>query len=144
MTVYDQSPPAQQQDRRSAWRAIARGFRARCPACARGCLYKNYLKTVETCRNCGEELFHHRADDAPPYFTMLIVGHVIVALVLWTEIALSPPLWVHMLIWLPLTLVLSLLLLPSIKGAVLGLQWALGMHGFKKAEHPDTSRADQP
>lgn len=141
MTVAGQLSPGSRQDRRSPWLAIGRGLRTRCPACARGRLYRKYLKTAEICGNCGEEFFHHRADDAPPYFTMLIVGHVVVALVLWTEIALSPPVWVHMLVWLPLTLVLSLLLLPSIKGAVLGLQWALRMHGFGKAERPDTSRA---
>ncbi|MDH3195199.1 MAG: DUF983 domain-containing protein [Hyphomicrobiales bacterium] len=137
MTDSGQPPPASRQDRRSPWLAIGRGLRTRCPACALGRLYKSYLKTDEICRNCGEELFHHRADDAPPWFTMLIVGHVLVALVLWTEIALSPPLWLHMLIWLPLTLVLSLLLLPMIKGAVLGLQWACRMHGFGKAGHGD-------
>ncbi|HSG95726.1 MAG TPA: DUF983 domain-containing protein, partial [Afifellaceae bacterium] len=90
MTVFDQPPSRLPQDRRSFWLALGRGFRARCPACARGRLYKSYLKTDEICGNCGEELFHHRADDAPPWFTMLIVGHFLVALVLWTEIALSP------------------------------------------------------
>ena len=139
MTVSDQLSPGSRRERRSPWLAIGRGLRARCPACARGRLYKSYLKIDDICGNCGEEFFHHRADDAPPYITMLIVGHVLVALVLWTEIALSPPVWVHMLVWLPLTLVLSLLLLPSIKGAVLGLQWALRMHGFGKAERLDTS-----
>jgi len=143
MTVFDRPPSGLKPARRSPWLAIGRGLRARCPACARGRLYRNFLRTDETCGNCGEELFHHRADDAPPYFTMLIVGHIIVALVLATEIALSPPVWLHMLIWLPLTLILSLLLLPSIKGAVLGLQWALRMHGFGKAEHSDPSRANR-
>ena len=143
MTVFEQRPSAPPRDRRSPWLAIGRGLRTRCPACACGRLYKSYLKTEETCGSCGEELFHHRADDAPPYFTMLIVGHVLVALILWTEIALSPPLWLHMLVWLPLTIVLSLLLLPMVKGAVLGLQWALRMHGFGDAGRPDTSGASQ-
>lgn len=139
MTVSDQPHSSPRLDQRSPWLAIGRGLRARCPACARGRLYDRYLKTTKICSNCGEELFHHRADDAPPYFTMLIVGHVVVALVLATEIALSPPAWVHMLVWLPLTVILSALLLPSIKGAVLALQWALHMHGFGGVDCPDNS-----
>jgi len=141
MTFFEQPPSSLRQDRRSPWLAIGRGIRARCPACAHGRLYKRYLKTAKICHNCGEELFHHRADDAPPYFTMLIVGHVVVALVLATEIALSPPIWVDMLVWLPLTVILSALLLPSIKGAVLALQWALHMHGFGGVDRPDNSGA---
>jgi len=144
MTLRDHLPSASRQDRRSPWLAIGRGLRTRCPACAHGRLYKSYLKTDEICRNCGEELFHHRADDAPPYFTMLIVGHVVVALVLSAEIALSPPLWVHMLIWLPLTVILSALLLPSIKGAVLALQWATRMHGFDETGRTDQSGMPRP
>jgi uncharacterized protein (DUF983 family) len=81
-------------------------------------------------RFCGEELHHHRADDAPPYFTIVIVGHIVVSLVLLVEMTYRPPLWVHMMLWLPLTVVLALLLLPAVNGALVGLQWALRMHGF--------------
>lgn len=75
-------------------------------------------------------MHHHRADDAPPYFTMLIVGHIVVGGVLALEQTYAPDSWVHGLIWLPLTLALSLWFLPRVKGAVVGLQWALRMHGF--------------
>jgi len=138
MTVPGQPHCLSRQDRRSPWLAIGRGLRARCPACGHGGLYEGYLRIGNACGHCGEALHHHRADDAPPYFTMLIVGHVVVALVLAAEIALSPPLWVHMLVWLPLTIVASLLLLPIVKGAVLGLQWALRMHGFDQTGRPET------
>jgi uncharacterized protein (DUF983 family) len=93
-------------------------------------MFRRYLKVSDACPHCGEELHHHRADDAPPYFTITIVGHVIVSLLLMVEMAYRPPLWLHAAIWLPLTVVMSLLLLPSIKGALVGLQWALLMHGF--------------
>src|SRR6476659_720401 len=83
-----------------------------------------------TCPACGEALHHHRADDAPPYFTIVIVGHIVVGLVLAVEMAYRPPIWVHEAIWLPLTVLLALLLLPVIKGALVGLPWALLMHGF--------------
>ena len=63
-------------------------------------------------------------------FTIAIVGHVVVGLLLAVEIAYQPPLWLHAAIWLPLTVILALILLPPIKGALVGLQWALLMHGF--------------
>ncbi len=93
-------------------------------------MFRAYLKVADRCPNCAEELHHHRADDAPPYFTIIIVGHIIVGGILSLEQAFAPDSWVHAVIWLPLTLAISLLLLPRIKGALVGLQWALRMHGF--------------
>lgn len=132
---------------RDVWLAMRRGFACRCPACGEGKLYGSYLKVVDACAVCGQELHHHRADDAPPYFTMLIVGHVVVAGVLAVETAFQPELWVHALLWGPLLLVMSLLLLPRIKGALVGLQWALRMHGFGGREEaagpePATGRSN--
>lgn len=110
--------------------SILRGAAQHCPACGEGRLYRAYLKVVDRCPHCGEELHHHRADDAPPYFTILIVGHIVVGGVLALEQAMSPSEWVQAAIWLPLTILLSLVLLPRVKGALVGLQWALRMHGF--------------
>ncbi|MFY8150562.1 MAG: DUF983 domain-containing protein, partial [Hyphomicrobiales bacterium] len=89
-----------------------------------------YLKVADNCTECGEDFSHQRADDAPPYFVMFIVGHLIVAAVLMVEIDYAPPLWLHALLWIPLTIILSLALLPRVKGAIIGLQWAARMHGF--------------
>lgn len=128
MTEFDD--PHAGEPKRSVPTAIVRGLRKTCPNCGRGALYGKYLKVVDTCAFCGEELHHQRADDAPPYFTMLIVGHVVVGGILTLETNYAPPSWVHFIIWLPLTLGLSLWLLPRVKGALIGLQWALRMHGF--------------
>lgn len=117
-------------------RALTRGFAGRCPECGSGRLFRAFLKIADRCPQCGCELHHHRADDAPPYFVILIVGHIVVPLVLTVEVALRPPLWVHMALWVPATLVLALLLLPRVKGAIVGLQWALRMHGFSEASAP--------
>lgn len=111
--------------------AVRRGFIGRCPNCGRGKLFRSYLKVNSRCPVCNEDLSHQRADDAPPYLTMLIVGHVIVAGVLAAEDMFpQSPLWLDALIWLWLTVLLSLALLPRIKGALVGYQWALRMHGF--------------
>ena len=110
--------------------AILRGAAGRCPACGKGRLFTSYLKVAPACGHCGEVLHHHRADDAPAYFTMVVVGHVVVGGLLSVEQAFAPPTWVQLAIWMPMTLVLSLALLPVIKGSLVGLQWALRMHGF--------------
>ena len=119
---------------RPVFPAMIRGFFCRCPNCGSGRLFSGFLRVSECCAQCNTELHHHRADDAPPYFTMLIVGHLVIGSVLWTEVALSPPMWLHLVIWLPLTLILSLALLRPIKGIIVALQWALRMHGFGGTE----------
>lgn len=116
--------------------AMARGARGKCPACGKSSLNRAYLKVVDHCAICNEALHHQRADDAPAYFTMFVVGHIIVAGVLIVEKAFAPATWVQLAIWLPLTLVLSLALLPAIKGSLVGLQWALRMHGFGTGADP--------
>lgn len=123
--------PLTVEKRRSLGLAMQRGFACRCPACGQGRLYRAYLKVVNSCPACGEAMHHQRADDAPAYFTMVIVGHFIVAGVLATEVvAPTSPFWAPALFWSALAAAASLWLLPRIKGALIGLQWANRMHGF--------------
>lgn len=110
--------------------AVLRGFRRCCPACGQGKLFSGYLSVAPACSVCGLELHHQRADDAPPYLTIFVVGHIIIPLMLFVEKMWHPDLWIHFILWLPLTTFLSLWLLPRIKGVVIGLQWAFRMHGF--------------
>jgi uncharacterized protein (DUF983 family) len=120
-------------DRISAVTAMKRGFLCRCPACNQGRLFGRFLKVVDRCDSCSTEFHHHRADDFPPYVVMFIVGHLIGYGILMTETKLEMPMWVHLAIWPALTLGLCLALLQPVKGAVVGLQYALGMHGFGAA-----------
>lgn len=115
---------------RPVWQSLLRGAALKCPACGVGAMFRRYLKVADDCPRCGEVLHHHRADDAPAYFTIVIVGHVVVSLVLAVEMAYRPPLWLHAALWLPLTVVLALVALAPIKGSLVALQWALLMHGF--------------
>jgi uncharacterized protein (DUF983 family) len=117
-----------------SWKlAIWRGLRCSCPACGKGHMFRKFLKVADTCDHCGEELHHQRADDAPPYFTMFIVGHIVIPLVLVVEKLWAPPLEVHFVLWTTVTLGLTFALMPAVKGAIVGLQWALKMHGFDYA-----------
>lgn len=130
--MTDETLPAREaMPARPLLRSLGRGAAARCPACGEGRLFDGFVTVSDHCDRCGLALHHHRADDAPPYFTMMIVGHVIVAALLYVEIRHAPPLWVHLALWLPLTILLSLALMRPVKGAIVALQWALGMHGFE-------------
>jgi len=117
-------------EKRNVWTALKRGLRGRCPRCGEGKLFRAFLKVDDHCPVCGLDYTPHRADDLPAYLVIIIVGHIVVPLVLMIETNYSPPVALQLAIYLPLTLVLSLLLLQPVKGAVVGVQWALRMHGF--------------
>ena len=117
-------------EKRDVWAAMKRGFRGRCPRCGEGKLFRAFLKVGNNCSACGLDFTPHRADDLPAYLVIVIVGHIVVPLALWIETNYSPAVWLQLAIYLPLTFVMSLALLQPVKGAVVGFQWAMRMHGF--------------
>ena len=121
--------------RRDLWTSLKRGFVGHCPHCGKGRMFGRYLKTAAQCEACGERLDLHRADDLPAYLVVLIVGHVVVGAMLAFEAFEDAPMWLQLTVWPALTLILAFLLLQPVKGAIVGLQWALRMHGFG-APHP--------
>ena len=129
---------------RDGWQALKRGLWGRCPNCGKGRMFRAFLKVADRCPACGEELHHQRADDAPAYFVILIVGHIVVPMALSVETAFAPSYWLHFALWAPLTLGLSLFLLQPVKGALVGLQWALRMHGFNPAQADQDELAPTP
>ncbi|WP_417308519.1 DUF983 domain-containing protein [Devosia sp.] len=124
---------ASYSEERSLPRAIGNGILCRCPNCGKGKLFRKYLKVVDSCANCGEELKYQRADDFPPYIAIFIVGHVLVGWMLHAE--MSGPVDPTFYLWtmIPMAILMPMIMLPSIKGAVVGLQWATRMHGFDPA-----------
>jgi uncharacterized protein (DUF983 family) len=109
--------------------ALWRGARGRCPVCGEGHAFQGFLRVADSCTHCGTPLGSLRADDAPPYFTIFLVGHLAVPPILMVERLYTPPMWLHMLVWLPLLAVLTTLLLRPVKGATLGLMCRLGITG---------------
>jgi uncharacterized protein (DUF983 family) len=107
--------------------ALRRGLSRRCPGCGHGPLFRGYIKPEPSCSACGADLLQYRSDDAPAYFTILLVGHVIVPAMLMLEVSQHPSTLLHAVIWVPLTLAMTLLLLPPVKGALIGVQWAFGV-----------------
>jgi uncharacterized protein (DUF983 family) len=115
---------------RPLWPAMLRGFLGKCPHCGEGRLFASWVKPVDGCEHCGEDIHHHRADDFPAYLVVVIVGHIVVGAFLTAEMMFELSLVQHLAIWVPLTIALAVALLQPVKGAVIGMQWALYMHGF--------------
>jgi uncharacterized protein (DUF983 family) len=131
----DRSPSPPPWNVPPAVTAIGRGIVGRCPSCGKGHIFEGFLRVVPQCRSCGAPLGSARADDAPPYFTILIVGHIIVPMiVIWQRMS-DPPTWLMSAVFVPLTLVLTLALMRPVKGGVVGLMVSLNM---LKTE-PDTA-----
>jgi uncharacterized protein (DUF983 family) len=126
----DRCPPIAAAAEPGRLTATRRGFLGRCPACGRGRLFGCFLKVADRCGACGTEFHHHRADDFPPYIVVTIVGHAVLGGYMMTDLVLPLTTWQHLAIWAPVTLASSLALMQPVKGAVIGLQWALRMHGF--------------
>ena len=124
-------------EKRDLWTSMKRGFRCRCPRCGEGKLFRAFLKVDNNCSVCGLDYTPHRADDLPAYLVIIIVGHILVPVILWIETDYAPPVWLQLSIYLPLTLIASLALLQPVKGAVVGFQWALRMHGFDENDPGD-------
>ncbi len=124
----------------SFWTAVGRGLRNRCPVCGEGRIFQGYLKVVPECTVCHAPLGMIRADDAPPYFTIFIAGHLLLPPVLWVEKAYQPPMWIHMALWLPAFTIACLLLLRPIKGATLGWMMRLGLTGSEHGAAPPGDR----
>lgn len=115
---------------RSLGTAMWRGFMGKCPHCGRGKLFSAFLKVAPNCSSCGEEFHHHRADDLPAYLVIFVVGHIVIGAFMGAEQMFDLTTWQHLAIWAPITLIMTLGLLQPVKGAVVGLQWSLRMHGF--------------
>ncbi len=100
------------------------GLKCRCPRCGRGKLFAGYLKLAERCENCGLEFGFADSGDGPAVLIMLIVGFIIGGLALVTEMLFAPPILVHLLVWIPAALALSLWLLRPFKATFIALQFA--------------------
>ncbi|WOI52270.1 DUF983 domain-containing protein [Parvularcula sp. LCG005] len=123
-------PAVDEGESRPVWPAIWRGIKNRCPHCGEGRLLFNYLSVHDHCSECGQSFSGHAADDAPPYITMVIVGHLLAVPIVELKRHFDPSLEFQLFLWLGLAISMTLLLLPMSKGGMIGLQWANRMHGF--------------
>ncbi len=103
---------------------IPTGLRGRCPRCGEGHLFKGFLSLRPSCEACGLDYAHFDSADGPAFFVMSIVGLIVVGLALWLEITYEPPIWVHALVALTLSVGLSLILVRPLKGLLIALQFS--------------------
>jgi uncharacterized protein (DUF983 family) len=99
------------------------GFAGRCPRCAQGKLFKNFLDLAPACDVCGLDYKFADAADGPAFFVMSIAGFILVGAALWIEFTFDPPFWVHLLTTLPLALIFCVGLLRPLKGLMVALQY---------------------
>lgn len=103
---------------------VSAGLRGRCPRCGEGRMFSGVLSLAKRCGVCRLDYSFADAGDGPAVFVILIIGFIVVGLALWMEVSVNPPLWLHFLLWIPLTLVLSLVALRLIKGVLIALQYS--------------------
>ncbi len=113
------------------------GLRGRCPRCGEGRLFSSYLKIADTCEACGLDFRGEDAGDGPAVFIMFAVGFIVVPLALVAEVAFSPPLWLHMVLWIPVSLALILIMLPPFKATLYALQYKHAAHEGRLDEPDD-------
>jgi uncharacterized protein (DUF983 family) len=99
------------------------GLAGRCPNCGEGHLFEGFLKVAPACEACGYDLAKADSGDGPAVFVILVAGFIVAFAALFTEVAFSPPVWVHLILWLPATLILCLALLRPFKGVMLAAQF---------------------
>jgi uncharacterized protein (DUF983 family) len=99
------------------------GLSGRCPRCGEGRLFVNWINTAPKCLNCGLDYSFADSADGPAVFVMFIVGAIVVGLAFFVEFTWQPPYWVHLVLWIPLILILSLGLLRPLKGIMIALQY---------------------
>lgn len=102
---------------------IQAGLRGQCPRCGEGRLFAGFLTIAPRCSTCDLDYSFADAGDGPAVFVILLIGFIVVGLALWMEVTLNPPLWLHFILWVPLTLVLALTALRLIKGVLITLQY---------------------
>ena len=102
---------------------IATGLAGRCPRCGKGKLFDGFITLAKSCRVCGLDFAFADAGDGPAVFVTLLAGFVVVGIALIVEVLYEPPYWLHLVIFLPLTLVVCLGMLRPLKGVLVALQY---------------------
>ena len=109
---------------------LATGVRCRCPRCGRGRLFSGLLDVRPACETCGLDFSPHDTGDGATVFVILFLGALVVGLAIWLESALSPPIWVHLVVWIPVISLLSVVLLRPFKGVLIALHFRNLKHKY--------------
>jgi uncharacterized protein (DUF983 family) len=114
--------------------AMRRGFLGRCPNCGRTPLFQGYLKQVECCPACGADFSSIRADDAAPWLTLIVVGHLFLPLIFFVNLEAVLPFWVGVTSWAAFFCGVALVFLPRAQGLFIGILWVTQASGSESGE----------
>ena len=117
--------------------AALRGARGTCPRCGEARLFSHWLRPVERCDICGQDWTLHVADDFPPYVSIFVTGHLMAPLLIWLVLEQQLSAWAAAAVIVPFAVVVMLGVLQPAKGAIIALQWWLGMGGFVRERGPE-------
>ncbi len=113
--------------------ASLRALKGRCPACGDGKLFRSYLKQVDNCASCSEAFGQIRADDAAPWLTIILVGHVFLPFAFMVDVGFLPT-WAAMALWSALFAAIALAVLPRAKALFIAILWQTRAPGYKPVE----------
>ncbi|MFN3131367.1 DUF983 domain-containing protein [Roseibium sp.] len=102
---------------------VTAGLSGACPRCGQGKLFDGFLSVKGSCSTCGLDYSFADSGDGPAVFVIMIVGFIVVGLVLFVELSFQPPVWIHLILWLPLTVVLAGGILRPLKGLMIAVQY---------------------
>ncbi len=111
------------------WPILRAALSKRCPKCGQAPLFRTYLKQVDTCANCGEAFGHIRADDAPAWLTIIVMGHVLAFTLMFIAPSTNWPMWVNILVWQSFAIGMVFWLLPRAKAIFIAIIWRTGANG---------------
>jgi uncharacterized protein (DUF983 family) len=113
---------------------MSTGLACKCPRCGKGRLFNGLLEIRDTCSYCGLDLTPHDTGDGGAVFVIMFLGAVTVILALWMEAALEPPIWVHLLVWIPVISIMSIVLLRPFKAILVGLHYKNLRHKYERGD----------
>jgi len=107
---------------------IKAGLTGHCPRCDARTLFSGWVKFAERCSNCGLDFKSFNVGDGAAAFLILILGAITAAAAIIVELKFSPPFWLHIVLWPPIVLVLTVLSLRASKGILLALEYRHAAH----------------
>lgn len=122
MRMQDFPPPPSTDREKFRW-IMHCGLRGLCPRCGEGRMFASWLKITDRCDRCGLDYRFAAPDDGPAFFSLCIIALPLIALVVWIEVAFSPPFWVHLLTSMPIMVAGTLAPLRPIKGLLVASQF---------------------
>jgi len=110
---------------------VSTGLGCKCPRCGKGKLLKNLLDVRDTCDHCGLDLTPHDTGDGAAVFVILFLGAIVVGLAIWLEVAFEPAVWVHLVVWLPVTGIGSIVMLRPVKSILIAMHYKNLRHKYE-------------